>query len=204
MASSPRRCCAPRASRNGAFKLRPEARFHDGSRLTARRDVAFSHELLKTKGHPVYQQILRDLRDAEAEAPDVLRVVLADDHRRATSSGPSRLCPIFSKSLLQPRAISRRRAWNPVGLRRLQCRPLRGRPLIEMNRVPGLLGQGPAVNVGQNNFDVLRYEYFRDRTVAFEGFKGRAFTLRQEFTSRTWARATIYRLPRTAGSSASS
>ena len=48
------------------FLLRKEARFHDGSFLTAR-DVAFSLNLLKGKGHPTIRQTLRDLDAAEAE-----------------------------------------------------------------------------------------------------------------------------------------
>ncbi len=40
---------------------------------------------------------------------------------------------------------------------------------------------------GQNNFDILRYEYYRDREVAFEGFTARSYLFREEFTSRTWA-----------------
>jgi microcin C transport system substrate-binding protein len=41
--------------------------------------------------------------------------------------------------------------------------------------------------VGKNNFDVVRYEYYRDRDVAFEGFTGRNYLFREEFTSRIWA-----------------
>ncbi len=52
------------------FLLRPEARFHDGSRLTAR-DVAFSLNILKTKGHPSYRTVLSEVSAAEAEADDV-------------------------------------------------------------------------------------------------------------------------------------
>ena len=51
------------------FLLRPEARFHDGSRLTAR-DVAFSLTTLKTKGHPVYKMMLAEMDSASAEADD--------------------------------------------------------------------------------------------------------------------------------------
>ncbi len=40
---------------------------------------------------------------------------------------------------------------------------------------------------GQNNFDIVRYEYYRDREVAFEGFTARSYLFREEFTSRTWA-----------------
>ena len=43
------------------------------------------------------------------------------------------------------------------------------------------------MNVGQNNFDRIRYEYFRDRTVAFEAFKNGTLTFHEEFTSRIWA-----------------
>ncbi len=43
------------------------------------------------------------------------------------------------------------------------------------------------MTVGQNNFSEIRYEYFRDRDVAFEAFKAGTFTWREEFTSRVWA-----------------
>src|SRR5207248_10787369 len=49
------------------FLLRPEAKFHDGSRLTAK-DVAFSLGILKEKGHPIIKQLMRDV--VGAEAPD--------------------------------------------------------------------------------------------------------------------------------------
>ncbi len=184
------------------FKLRPQARFHDGSPLTAA-DVAFSLDLLKTKGHPIYQQILRDLKSAEAEAPDVLRVVLADDPPRdliMTVAG----MPIFSKAYYTTRNFEETTLEPPLGSGAYRVGRFEVGRFIEMNRVPDYWAKDLPVNVGQNNFDVLRYEYFRDRTVAFEGFKGRAFTLRQEFTSRTWATGTISPPPRTAASCASS
>jgi len=43
------------------------------------------------------------------------------------------------------------------------------------------------VSRGQNNFDVVRYEYYRDREVAFEGFTAKSYLFREEFTSRIWA-----------------
>ena len=46
---------------------------------------------------------------------------------------------------------------------------------------------------GQNNFDVVRYEYYRDRDVAFEGFTAGSYLFREEFTSRVWA--TRYNFP---------
>ncbi len=167
------------------FKLRQQARFHDGTPLTAA-DVAFSLDLLKTKGHPVYQQILRDLKTAEAEAPDVLRVVLVDDPPRDLIMTVASM-PIFSKAYYTARNFDETTLEPPLGSGAYKVGRFEVGRFIEMNRVPDYWAKDLPVNVGQNNFDVLRYEYFRDRTVAFEGFKGRAFTLRQEFTSRTWA-----------------
>ncbi len=48
-------------------------------------------------------------------------------------------------------------------------------------------GEKLPVSVGQNNFDTLRFEYYRDRDVGFEGFTGRSYLFREEFTSRIWA-----------------
>ena len=62
------------------YFLRPEARFHDGSPLTAH-DAAFSLNILKEKGHPVISQMLRDLVSSEAVANDVLVCRFAPDAR---------------------------------------------------------------------------------------------------------------------------
>ena len=63
------------------FLLRPEARFHDGSRVTAR-DAAFSINILKTKGHPSYRTVLSEVLAAEAESDDVLKVQLSPKRSR--------------------------------------------------------------------------------------------------------------------------
>ena len=53
--------------------------------------------------------------------------------------------------------------------------------------MPEYWGRDLPVNLGQNNFDKVRYEYFRDRQVAFEAFKSGVMNYHEEFTSRTWA-----------------
>jgi microcin C transport system substrate-binding protein len=167
------------------FKLRREARFHDGSPLTAE-DVAFSLKLMQEKAHPRFQLLLRDLVAAEAEAPDVLRVELKPDPPRdliMTVAG----MPIFSKAYYSVKNFDETTLEPPLGSGPFKVGRFEVGRFIEVNRVPDYWGKDLPVNVGQNNFDVMRWEYFRDRTVAFEGFKGRAFTIRQEHTSRTWA-----------------
>src|SRR5262249_8748135 len=58
---------------------------------------------------------------------------------------------------------------------------------IEYERVKDWWGADLPVARGQNNFDILRYEYYRDREIAFEGFTARSYLFREEFTSRVWA-----------------
>jgi ABC-type oligopeptide transport system substrate-binding subunit len=58
---------------------------------------------------------------------------------------------------------------------------------IEYERVKDWWGAQLPVSVGKNNFDTLRYEFYRDRDVAFEGFTGKNYLFREEFTSRIWA-----------------
>jgi microcin C transport system substrate-binding protein len=167
------------------FKLRPEARFHDGSPLTAA-DVAFSLDLLKTRAHPIYQQILRDLVAAEAEAPDVLRIELKPDPPRELIMTVASM-PIFSKAYYTAKNFDETTMEPPLGSGPYKVGRFEQGRFVELDRVADYWGRDLPVNVGGNNFGRIRYEYFRDRTVAFEGFKGRTFSLRQEFTSRTWA-----------------
>ena len=58
------------------YTLRPEARFHDGSKLTAK-DVVFSLTALKEKGHPIITQLLRDFKGADAEGDSAVIVRFA-------------------------------------------------------------------------------------------------------------------------------
>jgi microcin C transport system substrate-binding protein len=58
---------------------------------------------------------------------------------------------------------------------------------IEYQRVADWWGADLPVSRGQHNFDVLRYEFYRDRDVGFEGFTSRNYLFREEFTSRIWA-----------------
>ena len=60
---------------------------------------------------------------------------------------------------------------------------------IALERVKDYWGRDLAVNVGRNNFDELRYEYFRDATVALEAFKGDQVDWRTENSAKNWATA---------------
>jgi microcin C transport system substrate-binding protein len=173
------------------FLLRPEARFHDGTPLTAQ-DVAFSLTLLKEKGHPIIQQSMRDVEGAEAIDAHIVVVRFREKRGRDVPLFVAGL-PIFSRAYYTTHPFDESSLDAPLG-----CGPYRvgrfevGR-FIEFERVKDWWGAALPVSVGQNNFDVVRFEYYRDRDVGFEGFTAKNYLFREEFTSRTWA--TRYNFP---------
>lgn len=167
------------------FILRSEARFHDGSKLTAR-DAAFSLMTLKEKGHPVYRAILTQMVSAEAEAEDVLRVQFSPQRSRDLHLVVASM-PIFSERYWQSKDFEASTLEAPLGSGPYKVSRFEQGRFIEFERVPDYWAKDLPVNVGQNNFDRVRYEYFRDRTVAFEAFKNGTINYHEEFTSRIWA-----------------
>ncbi|WP_298952514.1 extracellular solute-binding protein [uncultured Methylobacterium sp.] len=168
-----------------AFALRPQARFHDGSRLTAR-DVAFSIKVLKEKGHPRLSQVLRDVVIAEADGDERVIVRFAPGRSRDLPLIVAEL-PIFSEAYYRTREFEASTLEPPLGSGAYQVSRFEVGRFIAFERVRDYWAAELPVNVGQNNFDEIRYEYFRDRDVAFEAFKAGAFTWREEFTARVWA-----------------
>ncbi|WP_375464784.1 extracellular solute-binding protein [uncultured Methylobacterium sp.] len=168
-----------------AFALRPQARFHDGSRLTAR-DIAFSLKLLREKGHPEIAEVIRDMTGAVAEGDETVVVTFAAGRARDLPLTVAQL-PVFSAAYYEKRDFSASSLEPPLGSGPYRVGRVDVGRFIEFERVGDYWGADLPVMVGQNNFDAIRYEYFRDRNVAFEAFKGGAFTFREEFTARVWA-----------------
>lgn len=167
------------------FLLRPEAKFHDGTKLTAE-DVAFTFMLLKAKGHPIITQLLRDMKSAEAEGEQVVVVRFAEKRGRDVPLYVAGL-PIFSRAYYGKRPFEESTLEVPLGSGAYRVGKFEPGRFIEYERVHEWWGMNLPVAVGQNNFNVLRYEFYRDREVAFEGFSARNYLFREEFTSRHWA-----------------
>src|SRR4029453_17196548 len=167
------------------FLMRPGITFHDGSPLTAH-DVAFSLKILKDKGHPIAQQSLRDFVGAEA-ADDATVVVRFAAQRAGDVPLFAASLPIFSRSYYSKRPFEETTLEVPLGSGPYKVGRFEAGRYIEYERVKDWWGTALPVARGQNNFDIVRYEYYRDREVAFEGFTARSYLFREEFTSRTWA-----------------
>ncbi len=167
------------------FTLRPEARFHDGSKLTAQ-DVAFSLNLLKGKGHPMIGLQTRDMIKAEAIDDATVVVTFAEKRGRDVPLYVVSL-PIFSQHYYTSRPFEESTLDIPLGSGPYKVGKFEAGHYIEYERVKDWWGADLPVSVGSNNFDIVRYQFYRDRDVAFQGFTARDYLFREEFTSRVWA-----------------
>ncbi|WP_165391637.1 extracellular solute-binding protein [Variibacter gotjawalensis] len=173
------------------FLLRPEAKFHDGTQLTAH-DVVFSLTTLKEKGHPNIQQMLRDLVEAKADDDASVTLRFAEKRARDVPLYAATL-PIFSRAYYATKTFDSTSLDIPLGSGAYRVGRFEAGRYNEFERVKNWWGADLPIMRGQLNFDVVRYEYYRDREVAFEGFTGKSYLFREEFTSRIWA--TRYEFP---------
>ena len=174
------------------FSLRPEARFHDGSKLTAE-DVAFSLLLLKADGHPMLSQPLSSLKDA----------VILDDHKVALQFDGSQSrnlplvvaadYPIFSKRYYTAYDFKQSTLTPPLSSGPYKVGKHAVGHYVEYHQVENYWAKDLPVRVGHCNFAVIRVEFYRERQTAFEAFKKGKTFYREEFTSKNWA--TEYNFP---------
>lgn len=167
------------------FLLRPEARFHDGTRITAQ-DVAFSLTILKEKGHPIIRQLMRDCEGVQATDDATVVVRFKEKRGRDVPLFVAGL-PIFSQAYYSKRPFEESTLEIPLGSGPYKVGRFEAGRYIEYERVKDWWASGLPVAQGLYNFDAVRYEYYRDRDVAFEGFTGKSYLFREEFTSRIWA-----------------
>jgi microcin C transport system substrate-binding protein len=167
------------------YLLRPEARFHDGTKLTAH-DVAFSLKLLKEKGHPIIVQLTRDFLGAEAEDDAVVTLKFAPKRARDVPLFLAGL-PIFSRAYYTAHNFDETTLEPPLGSGPYKVGNFVAGRYIEYERVKDWWGADLPITRGQHNFDIVRFEFYRDRDVGFEGFTAKNYLFREEFTARTWA-----------------
>lgn len=178
------------------FNLRDDIAFSDGTPLTTE-DVAFSYDTFLTKG-------LQDFRTVFAQQVEGYEVLDAHRIKFIFKQGvpwrdlPESVggLPVFSKAHylannldLENSSLTPYLGSGPYVFDRMDV----GRT-ISYRRNPDYWGQDLPINIGQNNFDELTWEYFDDPNAGFEAFKAGTYTLRYENSSKAWA--TSYDFPR--------
>src|SRR5580692_4550432 len=178
---------------SASYRLRAAAKWHDGTPVTPD-DVIFSFTAFK-KNSPYYSAYYRH----------VVKIEKTGDHEVTfTFDGPGNreLPQIVGELVVLPKAwwegtdktgkkrnIGETTLEPPLGSSAYQIKDFSPGRTIVYERVKDYWGANLNVNVGRENFDELRYEYFRDTTVALEAFKGDAVDWRTENSAKNWATA---------------
>jgi len=167
------------------FTLRPQARFHDGSPITPD-DVLFSFETLKAKGSPFYRFYYTNVAKAEKLGERQVKFTFASGENRELPLIMGQM-PVLSKKYWQDRDFAATTLDVPVGSGPYRIERFDPGRFIVYKRDDNYWGKDLPVNRGLNNIDRLRYDYYRDVTVALEAFKAGAYDLRVENVAKQWA-----------------
>jgi microcin C transport system substrate-binding protein len=175
------------------YRLRPQAKWHDGEPVTPD-DVIFSLDSFK-KYHPQYSAYYRHVVKAEKVGErDVKFTFDAPGNRELPQIvGQLTVLPRHwwegTDSEGRKRDISSTTLEKPLGSGAYRIKEFVAGRSIVLERAKDYWGRDLNVNIGRHNFDELRYEYFRDSTVAIEAFKGDQVDWRTENSAKNWATA---------------
>ena len=173
------------------FKLRDEARWHDGKKITPE-DVIYSLEVNKA-ANPRMGLYYKNVSRAEAtgenevtfyfdvknnrELPMIMGqlTILPKHYWTGKDASGNERDPM--KTTLEP----------PLGSGPYRIKEVKPGRSISFERVADYWGKDLPVNAGQWNYDEIRFEYYRDETVAFESFKAGNLDYWQETSAKNWA-----------------
>ncbi len=168
-----------------AFTLRKEARWHDGKPVTAD-DVIFSLNVIKTKGHPFYRSYFKNLERAEIVGERKVKFTFSGGVNRELPLITGQL-PILPKHYWEKREFDKTTLEPPVGSGPYRIKSFEAGRSITYELGPNYWGKDLPVNKGTDNFQTIRYDYYRDTTVALEAFKAGEYDFRQENVAKEWA-----------------
>lgn len=176
---------APADRSSATFTIRPQAKFHDGSPITAD-DVLFSFETLKSQGSPAYRFYYANVARAERLDERRVKFTFAPGENRELPLIIGQM-PVLSKKYWENRDFAATTLEIPLGSGPYRIERFEPGRFVVYQRDANYWGRDLPVNRGLNNIDRLRYDYYRDVTVALEAFKAGAYDLRVENVAKQWA-----------------
>ena len=171
------------------FNIRPEAKFSDNTPLTAE-DVMFSYKLLQEKGLPSFRAVIeKEIDTVEILGKHKIKFTFKKGIPTRDLPASAGSLPIFSKNYYEKSGADfEASTLTPgIGSGPYILDNLDVGQTINYKRNPEYWGANLPINIGRNNFDKIRVEYFADYNSAFEGFKGGSYTFRTEYMSKLWA-----------------
>ena len=166
--------------------LRQEARFSDGSPLTAK-DVKFSLDTLKGKNaHPFYATYFGDIERAEILGPHKLRFHFKQANREIHIIACE--LPVFSEKYCCAHPFSEKGLIPPIGSGPYIVADFKAGKHVTYERNPDYWGKDLPVQQGQFNFDSITFKFFKDQIVSVEAFKAGDFDFMHVNVAKQWAR----------------
>jgi len=167
------------------YTLRKEARFHDGSPMTPD-DVVWTFNTLREKGHPMYRSYYGDVTEVAQEGERGVRFRFKSTENRELPQILGQM-PVLSKAYWSGRDFAKTTLDPPLGSGPYKIESLDPGRSITYRRVADYWGGDLPVNKGRQNVDTIRYDYYRDGTIALEAFKAGQYDIRRENSSKSWA-----------------
>lgn len=168
-----------------AFNLRPEAKFQDGTQITAE-DVVWTFNILRDEGTPFFKAYWGDVKSVTAENPSRVKFEFS-------VSGNAELPLIIAEMVVLPKHFWAEKTFNesslekPLGSGPYKIESVDAGRSITYVRDPDWWGKDLPFFKGMYNFDRLEYDYYRDTNVAHEAFFAGEYDVKMENTAKLWA-----------------
>lgn len=167
------------------FHIRPEAKWADGTPITAA-DCVFSLATLKEKADPSFQLSLRDVAGADAIDPQTVRYRFTPGNTRDLPLLVAGI-PVLAKAWFGSRDFAKPFQDIPLTSGPYSIDSFRPGNFVTYKRRTDYWGKDLPVNAGRYNFDTLKIEYYSERTISLQALLAGELGLREEFSSRDWA-----------------
>lgn len=167
------------------FELHDNARFSDGVPVRAE-DVVYTFKLLREQGSPFYKAYYAGISDIQALSDTRVRFEFGETENRELPLIVGQV-PILPKHYWEGRDFSKPSLDIPIGSGPYLLDSFDAGRSVTYRRNPDYWGAKLPVNRGRHNFDLIRYDYYRDSTVALEAFKAGEYDFREENASKAWA-----------------
>jgi len=168
------------------YHINPKAKFNDGVPIKVE-DVIFTFNTLIKKGAPFYKSYYEDI----VEVKNLGNRKVKFNFREGTTNRELVLItgqlPVLPKHFWEGKDFSKSTLEPPLGSGAYRIKDFKAGKYITYERVKKYWAINHPVNKGRYNFETVRYDYYRDSTVALEAFKAGEYDFREENNSKMWA-----------------
>lgn len=167
-----------------AFMLRPQAKWHDGTPITVD-DVIWSFDTLKAKGSPNFATMFGDVVKAEKVGDRKVHFTFRGNVNRELPLVMGGM-PVLPSKWWEGKDFEKTSLESALGSGPYKVDAVDVGRSISYRRVPDWWAKDLWMMRGRNNFEVTRYDYYRDNNIVFEAFKGGDADIRRENSGRNW------------------